>query len=292
LNFNSNGATGGPGSTSAYGGQSLTQPSSNPTRTGYTCTGWATTATGAAISWPYTMPSSNTTLYAVCAANTYHVTYNSNFGTPTTSPDATNYNYLSSVTSATAAGSGFTRASYDLVGWNTLANGTGTAYTPGSAFNLPASDVTLYAVWVLSTIEIRYDANGGTGGPSYASAAATSTYTIDSSEPTRTGYTFNGWAASGNNPATGPFRSNGTSSFVVPSGTVILVAQWTPITHTVTSTPPVAQLRRLMQPHMVTSRPLRSQQPCRPSLATCSLVGTLLRTVQEPTMRVETTWSC
>jgi uncharacterized repeat protein (TIGR02543 family) len=234
LNYNSNGATGGPGATSAYAGQSLTQPSTNPTRTGYTCTGWATTPTGVAISWPFTMPSSNTTLYAVCAANVYHVTYNSNFGTPTTSPDATGYNYLSSVTSATAVGSGFTRASYDLVGWNTAANGTGTAYTLGSSFNMPASDLTLYAVWVLSTTEIRYDANGGTGAPRAASAAATSTYAIDPTEPTRIGYIFNGWAAAGNNPATGPFRSNGTSSFVVPAGTVTLVAQWTAVTHTVT----------------------------------------------------------
>ena len=233
LNYNSNGATGGPGATSAYAGQQITLSTNYPTRTGYTCNGWAATPTGAALSSPYTMPASNTTLYAVCAANNYHVTYNSNYGTPTTVADATNYQYLSSVTSYTVAASNFSRTNYDLVGWSTTSNGT-TNYAPGSSFNMPASDVTLYAVWVLSNIEIRYDANGGTGAPGAASAAATSTYTISATEPTRTGYTFNGWAAANNSPATGPFRTGVNGSFVVPAGTVTLVAQWTPITHALT----------------------------------------------------------
>ena len=234
LNYNANGATGGPGSTSAYGGQSLTQPGTNPTRTGYTCTGWATTPTGTAISWPYTMPSANTTLYAVCAPNVYHVTYVANGGSPATSADARDYNYLSDVTVSSAAATGITRGTYDLVGWNTEINGSGTTYSIGSTFKMPASNLNLYAVWVLSSIPIRYDANGGTGAPAATTATASSTYTIDPQEPSRVGYTFNGWAASGGSPAGGPFRTNGTSSFTVPAGTVNLVAQWTAITHTVT----------------------------------------------------------
>jgi uncharacterized repeat protein (TIGR02543 family) len=234
LNYNANGATGGPGSTSAYGGQSITQPGTNPTRTGYNCTGWATTPTGTAISWPYTMPSANTTLYAVCAPNVYHVTYNANGGSPATSADARDYNYLSTVTVSSAAATGITRGTYDLVGWNTEINGSGTTYSIGSTFKMPAANLNLYAVWVLSSIPIRYDANGGTGAPAATTATATSTYTIDTQEPTRVGYTFNGWAASGGSPAGGPFRTGGTSSFTVPAGTVTLVAQWTAITHTVT----------------------------------------------------------
>jgi len=237
LNYNANGATGGPGATSAYAGQSVTLSTTYPTRTGYTCSGWNTQANGLGTGYAggasYTMPAGNTTLYAVCAANNYHVTYNSNYGTPTTVADATNYQYLSSVTAYSVAASNFSRTNYDLVGWSTTPGGT-TNYAPGVAFNMPASDVTLYAVWVLSNIEIRYDANGGTGAPGAASAAATSTYTISPTEPTRVGYTFTGWAAAGNSPATGPFRTGVNGSFVVPAGHVTLVAQWTAITHSLT----------------------------------------------------------
>jgi uncharacterized repeat protein (TIGR02543 family) len=234
LNYNSNGATGGPGATSAYSGQSVTLSTNYPTRTGYTCNGWATTPNGSALgSATYSMPGANTTLYAVCSANPYHVTYNSNYGTATTVADATNYNYLSTVSTYSVVASGFSQATYDLVGWAATPTG-GVSYAPGSTFMMPASDVTLYAVWVRSNVLIRYDANGGTGAPAAASAAATSTYVIDPTEPTRTGFTFTGWAAAGNNPATGPFRTGSNASFQVPAGTVTLVAQWTPITHTVT----------------------------------------------------------
>jgi uncharacterized repeat protein (TIGR02543 family) len=234
LNYNSNGATGGPGATSAYSGQSITLSTNYPARTGYTCNGWSSSPTGTPlVTSPYTMPGANTTLYAVCSANNYHVTYNSNYGTPTTVADATNYNYLSTVTTYSVVASGFSQATYDLVGWATSPTG-GVSYAPGTTFKMQDSDVTLYAVWVHSNVEIRYDANGGTGAPAAASAAATSTYVIDPTEPTRTGFTFTGWAAAGNNPATGPFRTGSNGSFQVPAGTVTLVAQWTPITHTVT----------------------------------------------------------
>lgn len=41
-----------------------------------------------------------------------------------------------------------TRPGYFFKGWNTAANGTGTAYNPGATFSF-SSKVTLYAQWVL-----------------------------------------------------------------------------------------------------------------------------------------------
>jgi uncharacterized repeat protein (TIGR02543 family) len=236
LTYNGNGATGVPAAGSAAGGQSLTLSTAYPTRTGYTCTAWSSSPTGTpTVSSPYTMPSANTTLYAVCAANTYTVAYNLNGGSTGSISTATGVTYLSSYT--TSSGGNFAKSNYDLVGWTTSVdvNGDpiGSRYTLGAAFSMPAGNVTLYAVWVASTVEIRYDANGGIGGPATASATPASTYTISPSVPTRTGYTFAGWQASGGTPA-GTFTTAGTNSFTVPVGHVTLVAQWTALTNNLT----------------------------------------------------------
>jgi len=50
----------------------------------------------------------------------------------------------------TAAQAAITRAGYALKEWNTSAAGTGTVYAAGSAVTISA-DLTLYAVWVVST---------------------------------------------------------------------------------------------------------------------------------------------
>ena len=56
------------------------------------------------------------------------------------------------------------RPGYTFAGWNTAANGTGTAYAPGATFTITAN-TTLYAQWTaLPTYTVTYDANGGTGG--------------------------------------------------------------------------------------------------------------------------------
>ena len=236
LTYNGNGKSVAPAATSAASGQSVTlgSPTANP---GYSCSGWSTSSSGSpTVSSPYTMPGQNTTLYAVCTPNSYSVAYNLNGGTTGSIANGT-ANYLANYT--TNNGSAFQKTNYDLVGWTTSVDvsgdPTGTRYTLGGSFSMPASNVTLYAVWVATTIDIRYDANGGLGGPASATATASSTYEISSQVPTRTGYTFAGWQATGGTPA-GTFVSGGTThSFTVPaSGNVVLVAQWTPLTSNLT----------------------------------------------------------
>ena len=57
----------------------------------------------------------------------------------------------------------FTRTGYTFAGWNTAANGTGTAYADGATYTFTA-DITLYAQWTaLPTHTVTFDANGGTG---------------------------------------------------------------------------------------------------------------------------------
>lgn len=59
----------------------------------------------------------------------------------------------------TVASNGFTRSGYTFNGWNTQANGAGTAYTAGSVINDVQEDITLYAQWNQSG-----DGGGGGGG--------------------------------------------------------------------------------------------------------------------------------
>ena len=69
---------------------------------------------------------------------------------------------------------------------------------------------------------ISYDANGGSGAPSSQSVFATYSYTLSSTRPTRTGYTFLGWSTS--STATTATYQPGAS--VTISGNLPLYAVW------------------------------------------------------------------
>jgi len=76
----------------------------------------------------------------ICTSTTgYVLSYNANGGTGTMATQ--------SGTTLTVANSTFTRDGYAFNGWNTKANGTGTAFAAGSSITL-TKDSTLYAQWV------------------------------------------------------------------------------------------------------------------------------------------------
>ncbi|MFF2890836.1 InlB B-repeat-containing protein, partial [Paenibacillus sp. NPDC057967] len=54
-----------------------------------------------------------------------------------------------------------------FTGWNTKADGTGTAYAAGSTITIGTSNVTLYAIWTLlpeAKYYVTYQGNGITSG--------------------------------------------------------------------------------------------------------------------------------
>lgn len=69
---------------------------------------------------------------------------------------------------------------------------------------------------------ISYNANGGTGAPNSQSVYANVSYTLSSTKPTRTGYTFLGWSTSSS--ATTASYQPGQS--VTPNGNLPLYAVW------------------------------------------------------------------
>jgi uncharacterized repeat protein (TIGR02543 family) len=88
----------------------------------------------------------------------------------------------------------FARTGYLFNGWNTNANGSGTAYLDGAFYEF-GTNVTLYAQWTLippASHTITFNGNGSTGGSTPPQTAAGTTV-ISSNGFSRTGFTFHGW---------------------------------------------------------------------------------------------------
>ena len=178
------------------------------------------------ISITVTMPSSTTaysgakfTGNATMSWTTYTITYNANGGTGAPNSDTKIYGTTLKLSSTKP-----TRTGYTFVGWGTSSTDTTADYSAGGNYTANASD-TLYAIWK-KTITLSYNANNGSGAPSSQSQIiynATTSYkfTISSTKPTRTGYTFLGWSTS--STATSSSYSSGGSITLSSSDTLYAV---------------------------------------------------------------------
>jgi uncharacterized repeat protein (TIGR02543 family) len=97
---------------------------------------------GSIFTIPRTLPSST---YTITARWGYKVIYNGNGSDGGTVPAEGVFVNTAPVTVA-AAGT-LTRTGFTFNGWNTAANGSGTARAAGSTFNMGNATVTLYAQW-------------------------------------------------------------------------------------------------------------------------------------------------
>ena len=125
--------------------------------TGYTCS-WNTSADGNGTSYnggDVTDKLNTQTLYAVCKANSYTVSYNSNGGSGTMTNDTATYdsNFITKKNT-------FTKTGYTFNGWNEKADGTGTVwglttsgvYESGKTWKWTyTKNITLYAQWKANT---------------------------------------------------------------------------------------------------------------------------------------------
>ena len=234
ITYELNGGTNAAGNPTTY--SNITSATlADATKTGYTFGGWYDNAefNGDPITEIPAGMNGDKTVYAKWTANTYSVAFNANGGSGTMSNMSFTYDEAPKpLTSNT-----FTRTGYTYSGWNTAANGSGTAYTDGqSVQNLTDANgatVTLFAQWSPITYTVSFNNNGGTG----TMAAQTHTYgsslALTSNTFTRTGYGFAGWATSANGNVV---YTNGQSVQNLAStqgANVELFAKWTPITYTV-----------------------------------------------------------
>ena len=139
---------------------------SNTPATGYHFGSWDITPNDVLITnnQTFSMPASNVTIGVTFAANTYKVKFNKNADDATGSMSDQSFTYDEASKALTA--NAFTRTGYTFTGWNTNANGSGTAYNDGqSVQNLTDVDkgtINLYAQWTekLSTITIIVSEGG------------------------------------------------------------------------------------------------------------------------------------
>jgi 6-phosphogluconolactonase len=122
------------------------------TKSGSVFNGWNTQANGSGTSLlpadTYS-PTGDVTFYAqwVASGTKFSVSYNANQGSNAVPLDANSpYAPLTLVT--VLPNTYLTRSGYTFSGWNTQANGTGTARPAGATFKI-TGDVTLYAQWTL-----------------------------------------------------------------------------------------------------------------------------------------------
>lgn len=152
VSYNLNGGSGtAPSSQTKWYGETLKLSTATPSRTGYTFKGWATSASGSvayASGANYTS-NAGATLYAVWQINTYAVSYNANkpsgaSGSVSNLPTNQTKTYGQALPLSSTKP---TLAEYSFTGWNTAANGSGTAYSSGGSYTGNAA-LTLYAQWV------------------------------------------------------------------------------------------------------------------------------------------------
>ena len=85
-----------------------------------------------------------------------------------------------------------------------------------------------YTVPALTSYKVSYNANGGSGAPSAQTKYYGKTLKLSSTKPTRTGYTFKGWATSASGSVAYASGANYTTN-----AAVTLYAVWQKITYTV-----------------------------------------------------------
>ena len=197
----------------------------NPTRPGYTFTGWSGTGLTGEDNLTVTIPKGSTgnrSYTAHWSLNTYSITYDLNGGTASGNP--TSY----TVESATITLNQPTKTGYTFTGWS----GTDLTGEDNLTVTIPAGstgDRSYTAHWSLNTYSITYDLDGGTasGNPDFYTVESS---TITLNPPTRTGYTFIGWSGT-------DLSGSDNLTVTIPAGSIgnrSYTAHWSLNTYSIT----------------------------------------------------------
>ena len=199
-------------------------PIGNPTKRGYTFSGWKVNNAPAVkdLVLGATDYTAGISLEATWTANTYNIRYKGIEGaTITTQPTTHTYGAATTVGNPTKTG-------YTFNGWKVNSSTTAkTDLTLGATDY--TDDITLTATWTANTYNIKYV---GLDGAALTPKPTTHTYGTATTvgNPTKTGYTFNGWKV--NNGATA--KTDLTLGATDYTADITLTATWKVHNYTIT----------------------------------------------------------
>lgn len=111
-----------------------------------------------------------------------------------------------------------------FVGWNTKADGSGTAYmdqeTVTKLVSKDEGTITLYAQWKTQSYKITYELNGGKNNKDNPTIYTEISTTITLKDPTKKGYVFDGWYSDAK------FENKGTKIEKGSTGDKTFYAKW------------------------------------------------------------------
>jgi uncharacterized protein (TIGR02145 family)/uncharacterized repeat protein (TIGR02543 family) len=192
-------------------------------KTGYNFGGWNTKADGTGTKYAagseLKIANANVILYAQWNTYSYTVTFSSTDATVPASP-------LSMPVASPNVSTGKlptapSKTNYSFSGWNTKADGSGTAFVASTTVS---SNITVYAIFAPISYTVTYSCPDATSDPKTftqkVTYPATKVSALPSPAPTRTGYEFGGWWTS--------LTSGGVqfTTATVVSANVSLVAKW------------------------------------------------------------------
>ena len=155
---------------------------------------------------------------------TYTVNFDANGGEGAMTSQTLTYGKTSESLKANA----FTKPGYTFAGWNTAADGTGTAYTNRQTTpNVTTENggaVTLYAQWTANSYTVKFDGNGAEGTMADQSFTYDVEQALTANGFTKTGYTFAGWKLGDTT-----YEDGATVKNLATSEEITLIAQWTAI---------------------------------------------------------------
>ncbi|NDF10568.1 MAG: hypothetical protein EB046_01920 [Actinobacteria bacterium] len=205
----------------------------NATRSGYTFSGWYTTASDTSTTGVLVgdaggsySPSGSITLYARFSGLIYTISYDGNGNTGGTIPATGNFQTGGSAYVIRGETNPPTRVGYTFASWYTNSTGSGgSAYSVGASYST-AENISLFAKWTPKTHTVTYALDGGT---STASTTQLTGKVIGdkvtlpaASTMSKTGYTFAGW-----NDSSSTYSGGDTWTVTASDSDFTLTALWT-----------------------------------------------------------------
>ena len=189
-----------------------------PTRDGYEFVCWCTDKE---LTKEITIiPSGSTgdiTVIAKWKANTNTLKFDANGGEGTMEPEK-----ICTDGSIILKDNEFVKLGYTFVGWKTSPDSSTISHYSGHEYWMgPNSEYTLYAEWKLDTYEVTYELNQGVNDTTNPTSYNVHTEAITLKDPTRKGYTFNGWYLESD------FKNKIEEIATGSTGNIKLHAKWT-----------------------------------------------------------------